>query len=74
MTDGKKQTALCPDGVERPYAVVDGDAVVVTPGGSQVKGTVTDGKFLPYARHYGAHLMWDPRNQSPVGEAVRTGR
>ncbi len=57
-----KQTALCPDGIERPYTVVDGDALVVAPGGSTVNGIVVDGKFRPHARHHGAHLMWYPRS------------
>lgn len=55
------QMALCPDGIERPYTVVEGDALVVTPGGSTVNGTVIDGKFRPLARHHAAHLMWYPR-------------
>lgn len=62
MSDPHEQMALCPDGIERPYTVVDGDAQVVTPGGSTVNGTVVDGKFRPHARHHGAHLMWYPRN------------
>ena len=60
MSDPCEQTALCPDGIERPYTVVDGDAQVVTPGGSTVNGTVLDGRFRPHARHYAAHLMWYP--------------
>ena len=59
-------TAVCPDGIARPVTVVNGVATVVTPGGSTVTGDVTDGKFLPHARHAGAHKMW----QHPLVKAT----
>jgi hypothetical protein len=53
--------ALCPDGRIRTYRLNPaGQAVVGTPGGSQVTGTIRQGRFRPDAQHHGAHRMWYP--------------
>ena len=50
----RKRMALCPDGIDWRYTVVDGDAPVRDAWRSTVNGTVVEGKFRPHARHHGA--------------------
>jgi hypothetical protein len=64
-----EKTALCPDGVERPYTVDNDGMATVELRGNQIRGTVTVVKgvtmFRQSANHYAAHRMWYPPVTQP---------